>query len=849
MIYPDNYEKKIGFEDIRRMVRGNCLCMMGCDEVDAMTFLTDAGEVRARMAEVRELRRVLQEDSEFPLMNFYDSRQSVARLRLKGTHLEEQELFELMQSLRVIGAIKDRLRPQTEAEEAAVGARVDTPQLWSLAQDVRTFRDAVRRIGGILDKYGHVKDSASSALFHIRQEMRQMEGSVSRTLTSILRQAQQEGLVDKDVAPAMRDGRLVIPVAPAMKRKIQGIVHDESATGKTLFIEPAAVVEANNRIRELEAEERREVIRILTEVSDELRPDADGMLESLAFLGKIDFIQAKAKFADECGCIEPDIKDRPHLDWVRAVHPLLQKSLQKQGKNVVPLDITIDRGLLIISGPNAGGKSVCLKTVGLLQYMLQCGLSVSLSERSTMGIFNNIMIDIGDEQSIEDDLSTYSSHLRNMKMMIRYADKSTLLLIDEFGTGTEPQIGGAIAEAVLRQFWKKKAWGVITTHYQNLKHFAEDHPGVINGAMLYDRHEMKALFQLQTGRPGSSFAIEIARKTGLPEEVIKDASDIVGQDYIQSDKYLQDIVRDKRYWEQKRQSVHQREKDIERTITRYEESVEEIDKERKAILRRAKEQAEELIREANRRIENTIREIREAEAEKETTRRLREEMTAFRDEVSEIDTKANDALIEKKMQQILARRERKEKRKKEASSMKNDPSVTKRDAAATSSTQSPLLTTDSFVREGNYVHIKGTKSVGLIDSIQGKNAVIILGDMKTTMPLNRLEAEAAQPKAEAATAIPVPKMTRAVIDEHRSTFRHEIDVRGMRGDEALLSVQRFIDDAILMGAGSVRILHGKGNGILRQLIRQYLSGIPNVTDYRDEHVQFGGAGITVVSIG
>lgn len=846
MIYPDNYERKIGFEDIRRMLRGNCLCPIGCDEVDAMTFMTDADAVTARLTEVRELRRALEDEEEFPMQFFFDARESVARLRLKGTHLEEQELFELMQSLRTIGAIKERLRPTTDPEDENATPTAEYPALWTLAKGVRTFRDAVRRIGGILDKYGHVKDSASSLLYHIRQEMRQMEGSVSRTLASILRQAQQDGYVEKDVAPAMRDGRLVIPVAPAMRRKIQGIVHDESATGKTLFVEPAAVVEANNRIRELEADERREVTRILVEMSDILRPDAEGILQSLAFLGKIDFIQAKLKFAHEFACIEPIIKNEPHIDWINAVHPLLQKSLQKQGRSVVPLDITIDRGLLIISGPNAGGKSVCLKTVGLLQYMLQCGISVPVSERSTMGIFSNIMIDIGDEQSIEDDLSTYSSHLRNMKMMMRYATDSTLLLIDEFGTGTEPQIGGAIAEAVLKQFWKKRAWGVITTHYQNLKHFAEEHPGVINGAMLYDRKEMNALFQLQIGRPGSSFAIEIARKTGLPEEVIKDASDIVGQDYIQSDKYLQDIVRDKRYWEHKRQTVHQREKDIERTISRFEESVEEIDKERKSILRRAKEQAQELLNEANRRIENTIREIREAEAEKETTKRLREEMAEFREEVNEIDTKANDALIEKKMQQILARRERKEKRKKDKADKALNASNTVTPPATDSQKDEEV-----FMREGNTVHIKGTKSTGIIDSIQGKYAIVLLGDMRTKMPLSKLENDKSktQETTQASVNTNIAKLTRKVIDEHKSGYRQEIDVRGMRGDEALLAVQRFIDDSILVGANNVRILHGKGNGILRQLIREYLSGIPNVTDYRDEHVQLGGAGITVVTLG
>lgn len=844
MIYPDNYERKIGFEDVRRMLRGNCLCTLGCDEVDKMSFNINYDEIAARLAEVRELRRLLEETDDFPLQFYYDARQSVARLRLKGTHLEEQELFELMLSLRTIIDIKEKLRPTTEGVDGS--AEIRWPALWTLAKDVRTFREDVRRIGGILDKYGHIRDSASSALFHIRQELKRTEGSISHTLNSILRQAQQEGLVDKDVTPTMRDGRLMLPVAPAMKRRIQGIVHDESATGKTLFIEPAAVVEANNRVRELEAEERREVIRILSEVSDELRPETDGILQSLVFLGNIDFIQAKVRLAEEMEAIEPEVRRIPHMDWIRAVHPMLQKSLKKQGKCMIPLDITVERGLLIISGPNAGGKSVCLKTVGLLQYMLQCGLSVPVSERSTMGVFTNIMIDIGDEQSIEDDLSTYSSHLRNMKMMIRYSNDSTLLLIDEFGTGTEPQIGGAIAESVLKQFWSRKAWGVITTHYQNLKMFADNHKGVTNAAMLYDRHEMRPLFLLQVGRPGSSFAIEIARKTGLPDEVIKEASDMVGQDYIMSDKYLHDIVRDKRYWEQKRQSVHQREKDIERTITRYEESVEEIENERKAILRRAKEQAEELIREANRRIENTIREIREAEAEKEATKKLRDEMADFKAEVQQIDTKASDELIEKKMKQILARRERKEKRRKDKAetALKND-TVPVIDTDVKRHDES---LGDVFVREGNYVRIKGTKSVGLIESVQGNSAVIILGDMKTKMPLNRLEV-GCEPVNEKSSQKVATRITREVIDEHRSGFKQEIDVRGMRGDEALLAVQRFVDDAILVGCGNVRILHGKGNGILRQLVREYLSGVPNVVDYRDEHVQFGGAGITVAQLG
>ncbi|MBR4566277.1 MAG: Smr/MutS family protein [Prevotella sp.] len=842
-------EEKLGFTAIRTLLRGNCLCQLGWERVGEMTFMTDAAEINRQLSEVREFRKLREEAEELPLEFFFDVRQGVARLKLKGTHMEEQELFELMRCLQTIGSFKevvndsddenendkDDLSPQPSALSLNETSRY--PTLWALAKDVFEYPDVSRRISQILDKYGHIKDSASSALFHIRGELKKAAGSVSQTLNSILRKAQQEGLIEKDVTPAMRDGRLVIPISPSMKRKISGIVHDESATGKTLFLEPTAVVEANNRVRELEAEERREIIRILCEVSDEIRPYADGILESMKFLGEIDFIQAKAQLAREFDAIEPEVLPYPHIDWVQARHPLLRNSLRRQNKEIVPLDIILRgeksevRGenkipsghILIISGPNAGGKSVCLKTVGLLQYMMQCGLSVPMRENSTMGVFNAIMIDIGDEQSIEDDLSTYSSHLLNMKKMIKAANDKVLLLIDEFGTGTEPQIGGAIAEAVLKQFWERKAWGVITTHYQNLKHFAEDHPGVINGAMLYDRHEMKALFQLQIGRPGSSFAIEIARKTGLPEEVISDASEIVGQDYIQSDKYLQDIVRDKRYWEQKRQTVHQREKDVEKTITRYESNIEEIDKERKAILRRAKEQAEELLREANRKIENTIREIREAAAEKERTRQLREELSDFRQEVREIDTTEKDAAIEKKMQQILARRERKAKRKQEKAS----------GAKVQVSGQG----------QGQNQEPPKPQELSPIEKLMKKfNEGDTSFDVKVTQS-SRIAAMADAERAKKSS------MTRKVIEEHTRNFSHEIDVRGLRGDEALLKVQHFVDDAILIGVSQVRILHGKGNGILRSLIRDYLNALPNVLSCRDEHVQFGGAGITVVELG
>ncbi len=852
-------EEKLGFTAIRTLLRGNCLCQLGWERVGDMTFMTDAAEINRQLSAVREFRRLKEEAEELPLEFFFDVRQGVARLKLKGTHMEEQELFELMRCLQTIIDFRECLKEnqnENDNDNENQTPELETwnlkpetggspyPTLWELAKDVQAYPNIARRISQILDKYGHIKDSASSALFHIRGELKKAAGSVSQTLNSILRKAQQDGLIEKDVTPAMRDGRLVIPISPSMKRKISGIVHDESATGKTLFLEPTAVVEANNRVRELEAEEKREIIKILSEVSDEIRPDVDGILESMKFLGEIDFIQAKTQLAHEFDAIEPEVLPHPHIDWVQACHPLLRNSLKRQNKDIVPLDITLTGNdekdaihpkILIISGPNAGGKSVCLKTVGLLQYMVQCGLSVPMKENSTMGVFNTIMIDIGDEQSIEDDLSTYSSHLLNMKKMIKAANDRTLLLIDEFGTGTEPQIGGAIAEAVLKQFWEKKAWGVITTHYQNLKHFAEDHPGVINGAMLYDRHQMKALFQLQIGRPGSSFAIEIARKTGLPEEVINDAAEIVGQDYIQSDKYLQDIVRDKRYWEQKRQTVHQREKDVEKTISRYETNIEEIDKERKAILRRAKEQAEEMLKEANRRIENTIREIREAAAEKERTRQLREELNDFRSEVKEIDTTEKDAAIEKKMQQILARRERKEKRRAEKAAAQQ---VSGSKFLGLAKRQSRLQVS------GNNSSLKNApKELSPIEKLLKK---FNEGDTSFDVKVTQKSSIGAMMDAERNKK---SSMTRQVIDEHTRNFRHEIDVRGMRGDEALMEVQRFVDDAIIIGVGQVRILHGKGNGILRSLIRDYLNALPNVIGCRDEHVQFGGAGITVVDLG
>ena len=837
MIYPSNFENKIQFSEIRSLLKGYCLSQLGKDKVDVMAFGNDAELINTALRQTREFRRMQEETDDFPLQYFFDMRASIKRIRIEGTHLEENEIFDLRRSLETIAGIVKFLNRSDD------DGNYDYPTLHALTENVLTFPDLIRRIDQILDKYGKIKDTASPRLAEIRSQLRKAEGSVSRTLYNILRAAQSEGLVEKDVTPTLRDGRLVVPIAPAMKRRIKGIVHDESSTGKTVFVEPTEVVEANNRIRELEADERREIIVILTEFSKLVRPHVDDIIYAYQLLAEIDFIRARAEFARLTNGIEPEVSAKPVVDWITAKHPLLWLALKKQDKPIVPLDImlTKDRHILIISGPNAGGKSVCLKTVGLLQYMLQCGLSIPVSERSKVGIFADIMIDIGDEQSIENDLSTYSSHLLNMKNMMKQANENTLLLIDEFGTGTEPQIGGAMAEAVLNQFVKKQAWGVITTHYQNLKHYADSHDGIANGAMLYDRHEMRPLFQLAIGQPGSSFAIEIARKTGIPDEVIREASDIVGSDYIQSDKYLQDIVRDKRYWENKRQNVHQREKDLEKTIAKYEEEIKELAQKRKEILRQAKEQAQELLKESNRNIENTIREIRECQAEKEETKRLREELNAFKEDVSEIDTKSADDLIEKKMRQIMERKERREKRKKE-----------KKENAGKPTTIGTKLPTPSALAEqqtfcvGDNVRMRGLTTVGTVEAISGKEATVIFGDVRTKVKMSRLEHTTKAPETTQPATFGISKETRQTIDSHKLNFHQDLDVRGMRGDEALNAVQHFIDDAILVGMSRVRILHGKGNGILRQLIRQYLQSVPNVTSCKDEHVQFGGAGITVV---
>lgn len=839
MIYPDNFEQKTGFDEIRQMLADRCICSLGVQLVQEMQFQTDFQAVEMPLDQTMEFMRILQEGKSFPDQNYHDLREALSRIKVIGTWLDEAELLCLWRSLETISGIVEFLN-----REENQGLY---PNLSVLAEIVAVFPTITQGISRILTKFGKLKDNASPELYRIRMDLTNTSFSISRILNGILKQAQTDGYVDKDAAPTMRDGRLVLPVAPGLKRKIRGIVHDESASGKTVFIEPEEVVEANNRIRELEADEKREVMRILVAFTDTVRPEIPSILESYAFMAQIDFIRAKARLAIDFDACKPILEHKTIVDWVQAVHPLLRQSLARHEKSVVPLDIELDtkNSILLISGPNAGGKSVCLKTVGLLQYMLQCGIPVPMRPNSHAGIFKSIFIDIGDEQSIDDDLSTYSSHLLNMKNMIKHADNRSLILIDEFGSGTEPNIGGAIAEAVLMRFNRNRVFGIITTHYQNLKHYADSNEGIKNGAMLYDRHLMQPLYILQIGNPGSSFAVEIARKIGLPEDVIEDASQIVGRDYINADKYLQDIVRDKRYWESKRQNVHQLEKQLDQQIEQHRTELESLQKERKSIIREAREKADQLIQDSNAMIENTIRTIKEAQADKELTRLARQELTEFKDtlEIKQEDS-AKEQQILKKMEQIRQSQERRKRRKAEKNS-----AVT-RQVPSSLQEPSPQVTEGQIFKVGDTVRLAGQTSVGEVVAVKGSDITVAFGQISSTLKSSRLEhcqrdIRNEQPKV----ATYISKQTHDDIYNRKLAFKPDIDVRGMRGDEAIQTVMHFIDDATLIGMSRVRILHGTGNGILRNLIRQYLHTVPAVQDYHDEHIQFGGHGITVVDLG
>lgn len=764
MIYPNNIESKIDFTVIREELMRRCASSLGRERVEAMQMETDY-ETVSRMLNLTDQLYKAETDPmlTFPRGDIRDMRDAVARIRIAGLFLDEAELDDLRKTLAYAVELErffaglDEQRYPLLRELGALGS-------------LGILGSLVKEIDRILDRYGKLADNASPDLARIRREITNLQGSVGRTLASILRQAKADGFVESDAAPTLREGRLVIPVSPAFKRKVGGIVHDESATGKTVYIEPQQVVDANNHIRELEGAERRERVRILTAITDQLRPNTEQILASQRMLAEVDFLRAKVSLAQTLHAIRPELINEPMLEWSDARHPVLWLHYAPQGKTVVPLSIRLNKDanrMLVISGPNAGGKSVCLKTVALLQYMLQCGLLVPVAEQSRAGLFEQLMIDIGDEQSIQDELSTYSSHLRNMRAFLRQADERTLILIDEMGTGTEPLIGGALAEAILRELVSKQVFGVITTHYTNLKHFAEQTKGVVNGAMLYDRGAMRPLFQLSIGQAGSSFAIEIARQTGLGESIIQYATELVGEEHIDYDKQLQDIARDKRYWENKRQAIRQKEKALEAKIADYEERLAGVKQEKKAILEQAREQAQELLQQSNATIERTIREIKEAKADKEKTKAARAKVENLKEKVQ------------------------------------NNPST-----PINPSTQKKVLK--------DFRELKSLK-----------------GDLPAA-----------------------PSSTTSIVRQRTLAFNRTLDLRGMRIDEALESLIAYMDDAQMVGAGEVTILHGTGTGALKQLTRDYLNDLNRqrrkrgkiALEFGDGDVNHGGAGLTVVKL-
>ena len=815
MIYPDSFEHKIGFDAIRTRVAELCKTAAGKECIGNICFSDDIKVVMPKLQATAEMLAIVGLPDSLAVDELKDVNEYIGRIKVEGTMLTPMELMDLVRLLRSVEHTLAFFASHTSDEGVS-----DYPILKNIIAGADPLNHVSGLVDRVIDKYGNVKDSASPELADIRREMSSLSGRVNAIMRRVIAKGVADGVLEPDTSPTVRDGRLVLPVQPMHKRQISGIVHDESASGKTYFIEPAEIVQTNNRVRELQLEERREIARIMVMVADSIRPHVESIRTDSYIMGEIDFIHAKALFAKEADCTMPNISNKLELEWYHATHPVLAHSLKAQNKEVVPLDITLDHRnrLLIISGPNAGGKSVCLKTVGMVQYMMQCGLLPSVYENSHMGFFRDIFIDIGDDQSIEDDLSTYSSHLRNMKVCLTRGSDRSLILIDEFGGGTEPQIGGAIAQAILGEFNNKKMWGVITTHYQNLKHFADDTEGLINGSMLYDRHLMRPMFKLSIGNPGSSFAIEIARKTGLPASILANAEEIVGSDYVNLDKYLLDITRDRRYWENKRTEIHRKENQLQAVIERYEEDAEKLRQKRNEIISDAKKEAEKILAGSNAVIERTIHDIRKAQAERDATLEARRKLE--KDKTSIITAHDDDHPLLKKAPQS--------KKKKKS--------------------PTPAPAEKRVIAVGDNVRLDGEGTPGKVLEITGKTATVAFGLLKTTVNVNRLVfTEKKIPTSSKGVAF-IGASTTDAIRERQLKFKQEIDVRGMRAEEALQAVTYFMDDAIQFNCSRLRILHGTGTGALRQSIRGYLATIPAVRDYHDEDVRFGGAGITVVEL-
>ena len=826
MVYPENFESKIKFDKIRRLIENYCLSDMGRELVQAMTFSSNSDAIKEQLTETNEFMNILRGEDDFPSDYFKDARPFLHKIRIEGLFLEAVEMLALKNSLESLSSIVRFFHNKEELY----------PVLVAKAGEIQLFPHILQRLNAIVTRHGTIKDTASPELNQIRQTLLRKQAGISKRMQSLLQQAQGEGWVEKESNISIRDGRMVIPIPSAYKRKIKGIVHDESATGKTSYIEPAEIVETNNEIRELKLEEKREITRILRNFADEIRPHIDDLIPAYDFLAYIDFVRGKAKFSNYIDAIVPAFSERSEMLWYQARHPLLWLNLKDTEKELIPLNIEVneDQRIILISGPNAGGKSVCLQTAGLLQYMFQSGLPVPVSESSKFGVFHKILIDIGDEQSIENDLSTYSSHLINMKNFLRHGGADTLVLIDEFGTGTEPMLGGAIAEAVLTALNKSCVRGVITTHYTNLKHFAAATAGLANGAMLYDNHRMLPLFELQIGKPGSSFAFEIAKKIGLPKDILDDAASKIGEGHINYDKHLKDIARDKRYWEEKRRKIHENEKKLDDVVERYSNELTETSKIRKEIIREAQQKAQDIISGANKTIEKTIRDIRENQADKEKTRIIRQELEMEKERLLAEVANEEEGRIRRKMEQLQNREQRKKERQpKQIANAIVDQQIVE----------------EFRFQKGDIVSLPN-RAVGEIIRLEGKNAIVALGHISTTVKVALLKKTSSTQakKSHAVQSHTSYASIRENMSQKRLNFKPDIDLRGMRGEEALQRVITFLDEAVMLNYTEVRLLHGTGTGALRQQIRQYLSTDPIIGSFADEKIQLGGAGITVVQL-
>ena len=836
-------EQKLGFDRVRQIISDRCSTAYASERTATETFSADQAEIRRRLLLTDEMRLIMMFEDSFPSGGFIDCIDFLKPLERTSSAID-------LISLRKLRTMLDTLRKVTSFFNGVKDGVY--PNLKRMAAPIMGFPEVQRRIDTILDRYGEVKDTASDELYAIRKALHEKEGAISRRMSAILRKAQEEGIVDSDAGVSIRDGKMLIPVSAANKKRIPGFIYDESASGKTAFIEPAEVVELDNQIKELQFSEQREIVRILFEFTEFLRPYIPELLEAAKYLGETDFIMAKAQIALDFIAGMPIISESGEMNLRKARHPLLERALKKERKEIVPLTATLteQKHILLISGPNAGGKSVCLKTVGLLQYMFQWGMLIPTSETSEMMIFDRVMVDIGDDQSIENDLSTYSSFLVNMKDMLSRADNRTLVLIDEFGSGTEPAAGGAIAEAILAELDRRGAYGIITTHYTNLKLYASSgETGVINGAMMFDVQNIAPLFKLEMGLPGNSFAFELARKTGLPENIIKDAETRAGEEFVGIERNLRKIARNRRAIDERLERIKHTDKTLESITERYQKELQQIKQMRKEILEQARKEAEEIVRQANRQVENTIRTIKESQAEKEATHEARSELQGFLGLLTakkEKEEKEREDYIERKIKQIDERRARRQKRKEEKADERSLQEMREQQAEK----ERMEAFRSAPLKVGEKVRIKENGMVGEVTKVSGKAVVVIIGNISTKLPHDKVERITSNEFKSAVkeTARPAPSMkVDSSINERKLNFSTEMDVRGERLNDAIEKVTRYVDDAVMVGVSSVRIIHGKGTGVLRDELQKLLRTMPGVASVRDEHIQFGGTGVTIVT--